>query len=192
MSRGSEAVSVAAVDPNDQGSALETLLTEYHTWLAQEACEWAADRDAAGAGTDATEPLPNDGEYDPPAAAAEDGATITDPEADAWAFLARNDGDAAGVVFLYGVSKDMAEIKRLYVRPEHRGEGVGRALCQAAIDAASEGRYRQVGLTTPPWSKGAHALYEELAFEYTDPYPETALPEKLHDDALFMQRALGS
>lgn len=189
MARESASVSVTAADPDAQRSVLETLLEEYHTWLTAEAREWAVER-APTSETEATEPLPDEEGYDPAAAAAEDVATLADPEAGAEGFLADYEGNPAGVVLLYGVSEGMVEIKRLYVRPEHRGAGVGRALCRATIDAAAERGYGTVGLTTPPWSEGAHALYEGLGFEYTEPYPETKLPEHLHGEALFMKRTL--
>lgn len=189
MTREPESVSITAVDPSGEHPALETLLTEYHTWLAASACEWAAEREPAEVEENATDPLPDEGEYDPAAAAAEDVETLGDPGAPQ-GFLAIHDGNVGGVVLLYGVSEAMAEIKRLYVRPGYRGKGLGRALCRATIDAASEDGYKSVGLTTPPWSEGAHALYETLGFEYTDPYPETKLPDRLHEEALFMQRAL--
>jgi GNAT superfamily N-acetyltransferase len=185
MAQESESIAVAAADPDARRSALETLLEEYHAWLASEAREWAAERES-------NEPALPEESYDPATEAIEDRGTLADPEADAEGFLAFHEGEAAGVVLLYGVSGEMAELKRLYVRPAHRGEGIGRALCRAAIEAAGEQEYRRVGLTTPPWSQGAHALYEELDFAYTDPYPETKLPTHLHEDALFMQRELSS
>ena len=193
MAREPGSISVIAADPHAHRPVLETLLEEYHTWLATEAREWAAERESeTGIEGDAAELLPNDEGYDPAAASTEDGATIAGSDADARAFLAADGKDASGVVLLYGVSTGMAEIKRLYVRPERRGEGVGRALCRAAIDSARARGYERIGLTTPPWSEGAHALYEELGFEYTEPYPETKLPAHLHDEALFMQRPLTS
>jgi GNAT superfamily N-acetyltransferase len=185
MAQESECIAVTTADPQTQRSALETLLEEYHAWLASEAREWAAKQESA------TAALPEEG-YDPTTGAAEDVETLADPGSDVRGFLASYEGEAAGVVLLYGVSEGMAELKRLYVRPTYREHGIGRALCRAAIEAADERGYGTVGLTTPPWSEGAHALYEDLEFAYTGPYPETKLPEHLHEDALFMQRDLSS
>lgn len=185
MTQESESIAVTAADPDAQRSALKTLLEEYHAWLASEAREWAAEQEST------TAALPEE-EYDPAAEAVEDRETLADPDADVQEFLAFYEGDAAGVVLLYGVSGEMAEFKRLYVRPAYREHGIGRALCRAAIEAAGEQGYGTVGLTTPPWSEGAHALYEDLEFGYTDPYPETKLPAHLHENALFMRRELSS
>jgi GNAT superfamily N-acetyltransferase len=138
-----------------------------------------------------TAALPEE-EYDPTTEATEDIEILADPDTDVRGFLASYEGDAAAVVLLYGVSEGMAELKRLYVRPTYREHGIGRALCRAAIEAAGEQGYGTVGLTTPPWSKGAHTLYEDLEFTHTGPYPETKLPAHLHEDALFMQRELSS
>ncbi|PSP73540.1 hypothetical protein BRC86_08980 [Halobacteriales archaeon QS_3_64_16] len=185
MIQESESIAVTAVDPDARRSALETLLEEYHAWLASEAQEWATEQEST------TAALPEEG-YDPTTEAIEDVETLTDPDGDVQGFLASYEGDAVGVVLLYGVSKEMAELKRLYVRPTYREHGIGRVLCRAVIETAGEQEYRRVGLTTPPWSGGAHALYEDMEFAYTDPYPETKLPEHLHEDALFMQRELSS
>jgi ribosomal protein S18 acetylase RimI-like enzyme len=102
-------------------------------------------------------------------------------------WLAFRGDEPAGCVLLYGVADDKAELKRLYVRPEHRGYGLGRALTETAVDVVAERGYGTLTLTTPPWSDKAHALYDSLGFERTEAYPETRLPEQYHDDAIFMQ-----
>lgn len=87
--------------------------------------------------------------------------------------LARGGGEPAGCVGLRPLGLDTAEIKRLYVRPAHRGVGTGRRLAEAAIAAARRAGCRRVVLDTLPAMREAAGLYRALGFTEIAPY----LPE---------------
>lgn len=53
-----------------------------------------------------------------------------------------------------------AYLEELYVIPEHRRQGIGRALLEAAIDSAREAGANHFELTTGEDDKAAIALYE--------------------------------
>lgn len=55
-------------------------------------------------------------------------------------------------------------VAELYVRPERRGRGVGRALMEAAIDVARERGADYMELGTGEDDTAARALYESLGF----------------------------
>ncbi len=57
-----------------------------------------------------------------------------------------------------------AEIRALAVRPDSRGNGVGRALLAAVTDRAAGAGVRTLVLSTQPDMKAAHHLYEEAGF----------------------------
>jgi len=62
------------------------------------------------------------------------------------------------------------EMKRLYVRPGLRGNGVGRQLAEAILDSARLADYGCVLLDTLSDMESARALYQELGFEEIPPY----------------------
>lgn len=81
------------------------------------------------------------------------------------------DGAPLGCVGLRPCGADGdCEMKRLFLRPTARGAGLGRALAEAAIAAASARGYRELRLDTLPTMQAAIALYEQIGFRRIAPY----------------------
>lgn len=65
------------------------------------------------------------------------------------------------------------EMKRLYVAPDGRGLGLGRALVAAVVAAAEDAGYREIRLDTLPTMTDAMALYARMGFVDIPAYYET-------------------
>lgn len=87
---------------------------------------------------------------------------------------------AKGCVAVRALDAGTAEMKRLYVRPQARGTGLGRALAAAAVARARElGFARLVLDTIPGRMEEAIALYRSMGFRQTAPYAEAPTPGAL-------------
>jgi GNAT superfamily N-acetyltransferase len=74
-----------------------------------------------------------------------------------------SDGDALACVGVRPlVAPDVCEMKRLFVVPDGRGLGLGKAMVLASIAAAEDIGYREIRLDTLPTMGAAQALYRAL------------------------------
>lgn len=100
--------------------------------------------------------------------------------------LATLENNVAGCVGLRKLDDDTGEIKRLYVRPEFRGHGIGKLLIESFIAAAREIGYKKLRLDTfPPKMGKAVKLYEAHGFYPIEPYYHNP-----HEGTLFMEMIL--
>jgi len=86
--------------------------------------------------------------------------------------LARDErGRPVGCVGVREHSPTECEIKRLYIVPDARGAGLGRALVRAAIDQARAMGYREMLLVAIEGSTdAAQRIYAGFGFERTEPF----------------------
>ena len=86
----------------------------------------------------------------------------------------------SGCVALRPFSTTIAEMKRLYVRPQYRGQGIGRKLVDAIVQAAIDRGYQAIRLDTLPELEAAIALYRKLGFQEIAPYNDNPVPGVLY------------
>jgi GNAT superfamily N-acetyltransferase len=97
---------------------------------------------------------------------------------------------AFGIGCLRRIAPATAEIKRMYVEPEHRRAGAGRAILDRLVAAADAAAYARVRLDSPDFMTAAHALYRARGFEPIEPYSESEVPEEYRSHWVFMEREL--
>jgi putative acetyltransferase len=99
--------------------------------------------------------------------------------------LALQDGQTAGCIALRPLQPGVCEMKRLYVRPAFRTNGVGRVLVDRIIQEARQAGYRHMRLDTLPSMTAALALYRRLGFREIEPYYENPV-----EGAVFLELQL--
>jgi putative acetyltransferase len=99
--------------------------------------------------------------------------------------LAREGEILAGCGALRPLSEETCEMKRLYVRDEFRGHGVGKLLAETLIAEARSIGYEAMRLDTLPSMTAAIPLYRALGFREIPPYTVNPVP-----GALFMEKKL--
>jgi GNAT superfamily N-acetyltransferase len=90
--------------------------------------------------------------------------------------LAKRGDHVLGCIGLKPLAPGVAEIKRLFVREQARGLGVGKALIEAITRTARELGYAEIKLDTLPQMQGAIALYQAAGFKPIAPYGSHAYP----------------
>jgi putative acetyltransferase len=146
---------VRAESPRQIALARELFL-EYGKSLGFNLCFQSFDEELAG--------LP--GDYAPP-----DGRLL----------LAEYDGALAGCVALHKLEPHVCEMKRLYVRPQFRGKGAGRALAETIIWEARAIGYRRMRLdTVEPVMQAAVAMYRRLGFTEIAAYRPNPIPGAMY------------
>ena len=87
--------------------------------------------------------------------------------------LAKVDGAPVGILMLKRHGPGVAEMNRMFVRPEARGLGVARRLCARLFERARALGYREMVLSALDRHDEAIALYRSLGFKDDERAPDT-------------------
>lgn len=104
--------------------------------------------------------------------------------------LAYEESVAAGVACVRTIGPQIAEIKRMYVRPAYRRRGIGRALIDTAIREVRAAGYSTLRLDSARFMTDAHAVYRSAGFRDISPYLESEVPAAYHPYWVFMELSL--
>ena len=84
----------------------------------------------------------------------------------------------------------VAEIKRMFLYPEARGKGIGRALLDELLATARRMGCHEARLDTGWYMTDAHRLYQAAGFEVCAPYPGSEVPPELTGRWTYMRLEL--
>jgi GNAT superfamily N-acetyltransferase len=116
-------------------------------------------------------------EYGPPAGAA---------------LLAEVAGAPVGCVGIRPLEPPVvAELKRMYLRPQARGRGLGRELAEGALEAAARLGYERVRLDTVADMIEAVEVYRKVGFVEIEPYRHNPLPTARFYEAVLREAGSG-
>ena len=153
--------SIILASTNDEIAAIRTLFREYESWLAMSLCFQSFEEEVAN--------LP--GKYAPP---------------DGRLYLAYVGNELAGCIALRKLEEGICEMKRLFLRENARGHGMGNQLIERLIDDACQIGYSKMRLDTyPPKMGKAVRLYESHGFRPIEKYYDNP-----HEGVLFMELEL--
>jgi ribosomal protein S18 acetylase RimI-like enzyme len=149
-------LALSQADSHAQIAQARELFLEYAQSLGFSLCFQNFDKELAG--------LP--GDYAPP-----DGRLLR----------AEFEGQLAGCVALHKLEPGICEMKRLYLRPQFRGKGLGRVLADRVIAEARQISYERMRLdTVEPVMKDAVAMYRKIGFREIAPYCENPIAGALY------------
>ncbi|MCG3255888.1 MAG: GNAT family N-acetyltransferase [Candidatus Heimdallarchaeota archaeon] len=118
------------------------------------------------------------------------------PELESWVpprgiiYIVFFDDKIAGMGGLKRNTADIAEIKRMYVKPDFRGKGLGKAIMNQLIGTAKNFGYSKLQLDTGPFMKAAHKIYKSAGFNEIEEYPKAEVPQEVRFDWFFMEKNL--
>ena len=101
-------------------------------------------------------------------------------------FIATLDDELAACGGLKLFGSEYAEVKRMFVRPHHRGKGLGKAILNHLATYAVERRIQLLRLETGIYQEEAIGLYEAWGFKRRAPFGEY----KEHPLSLYFEKSL--
>jgi GNAT superfamily N-acetyltransferase len=151
-------IRIEQAESKESVEAARGLFREYESWLAMDLCFQGFEDELTG--------LP--GKYAPP---------------DGRLYLAYIENELAGIVALRKLEDGICEMKRLFLRENARGHGLGKMLVERLISDAKAIGYSKMRLDTfPPKMGKAVKIYESYGFRPIEKYYDNP-----HEDVLFME-----
>lgn len=90
-------------------------------------------------------------------------------------YIAWCDGQPAGCIALRRLDGTTCELKRLYVRPAYRGQGIAGQMMQRILADARAIGYTAMQLDTEPFLRSALKMYRSLGFYEIPRYNDSPL-----------------
>jgi len=99
-------------------------------------------------------------------------------------------GKIGGMGALRKLKISVGEIKRMYIKPEYRKKGYGKAMLNQLLKKGKEFGFSTIRLDTGKFMNAAQHVYRSAGFQEREKYPETEVPEVFLPHWLFMEKSL--
>jgi GNAT superfamily N-acetyltransferase len=95
-----------------------------------------------------------------------------------------------GIVCLKALTESIGEVKRMYVRPQARNQGLGRALLNQLLEETRQIGYEWVRFDSARFMSEAHQLCRKTGFREIEAYEGSEIPKVFQTHWIFMERKL--
>ena len=102
-------------------------------------------------------------------------------------YLVEENGQLAGTGALKALGHEVGYVKRMYVRPAHRGQGLSRLILEKILVEARVVGYRHAYLETARFMTVAQNLYRSVGFREREAFAGSEIPPDFHYTAIFME-----
>src|SRR6266508_1646810 len=95
-----------------------------------------------------------------------------------------------GIACLKALTDSIGEVKRMYVRPQARNRGLGRALLNRLLEEARQIGYERIRLDSARFMTSAHELYRSAGLHEIEAYEGSEIPHEFQNHWIFMEKLL--
>lgn len=103
-------------------------------------------------------------------------------------YLLREEGEIVGMGGLRKVSEETGEIKRMYIRPAHRGKGYGKQMLSKLLEVGREFGCSSFVLETSKFMTAAQHIYSSAGFVEREEYPGSETPMIFRSYQIYMEK----
>ena len=96
----------------------------------------------------------------------------------------------AGMGALRKLKINVGEVKRMYIRPEFRGRGLGKAMLEELLKKGKEFGYTTILLDSGPFMNAAQYIYHSAGFQDREEYPESEVPLEFRHVWSYMEKKI--
>ena len=86
-----------------------------------------------------------------------------------WFEVIEHDNRIIGSFGIYPVNSNTCELRKMYLHPQHQGNGLGKVMMETALEKARELGYSEMILETNSRLKKANELYTGFGFQFYTP-----------------------
>jgi len=105
-------------------------------------------------------------------------------------YILQVEGKIGGMGALRKLKKDVGEIKRMYIRPEYRKKGYGKAMLIQLLEKGKEFGFSNIRLDTGKFMDAAQYVYRSVGFQEREKYPESEVPLQFQPYWIYMEKFL--